>query len=60
MAVGDESTYRGKVLFKGVCLVVGNWKDVRYRLDDWVGVEPLCNMFPKIFMMMFNKESVVL
>ena len=39
-----------------MCLVVGNGRNVRLRLDDWIGVGSSCNLFPRVFMMMFNKE----
>ena len=38
---------------------VGNGKDVRLWLDDWVGVRSLCGLFPILFRLVANKESYV-
>ena len=55
------SNARGEALFKGVGFKVGSGRDVRFWLDDWVGVGvgPLCGLFPRLFRLAANKESSI-
>ena len=59
VSVGDESFTVGKILSKGVGYVVGEGSEVRFWLDDLVGVGPLCGLFPRVFRVVSNKESTV-
>ena len=34
-------------------------RDVRFWLDDWVEMGPLCGLFPKLFRLAANKDSSV-
>lgn len=49
----------GGALYNGVGFVVGNGRSVRFWLDNWVGVGPLCRLFPKLFRLSVNKEASV-
>ena len=42
VSVGVESSTMRKILSKGVGYVVGEESEVRFWLDDWVGVGPSC------------------
>ena len=53
------SNAKGEALFKGVGFKVGNGRDVRFWLDDWVRVGPSCGLFPRLFRLVANKESFV-
>ena len=57
--VGDKSNMRGKALHKGVGFIIGDGTCVRFWLDDWVGMGPLSELFPRIFRLVVNKESCV-
>lgn len=50
----------GKVLSKGIGFVGGQGREVRFLLDDWVGVRPLSELFPRLFRVVLNKESAVM
>lgn len=55
-SVGDESNVSGKVFKEGVGFKVGDGRDIRFWHDDWVGVGPLYNSFPRVFRAMSNKN----
>lgn len=54
---GDVSNVRGKVFEKGLGFNVGEGANVRFWLDDYEGVGPLCNLFPRVYEVVSNKES---
>lgn len=58
-SVEDESNLRAETLYKGVGFVVWDGGDVRFRLDDWVGVGPFCGLFPRLFILVVKKDSSV-
>ena len=39
--------------------MAGDGRFLRFWLDDWVGVGPLCELFLRVFRLVSNKESVV-
>ena len=49
VSVGDESPTMEKILFEGVGYVVWEGSEVRFWLDNWVGVGPSCGLFPRVF-----------
>lgn len=57
--VGDNSHLRGKTLYKGVGFIVGDGRNVRFWLDNWVNVGPLCVLFPRLFRLAVDKESSI-
>ena len=58
-SVGHVSTARVEVLSKGVGFVVRDGRNVRFWLDDWVGLGPLCELFLRIFRVVSIKESII-
>lgn len=38
---------------------VGDGRDIHFWHDDWVGVGPLYNSFPRVFRAISNKKSSV-
>lgn len=59
VSVGDVSLEWEKVLSKGASFVVGDGRDVKFLINDRVGVGTLCELFPRVFRVMSNKESAV-
>ena len=55
-SVGDSPSVSREVLSKGVGFVVGDGRVLRFWLDDWVGVGPLYELFPRVFRLVSNKE----
>lgn len=49
----------GEVYSKGVDFRVGNGSRVQFWVDDWMVVGLLSVLFPRIFRLVLNKESVV-
>lgn len=58
-SVMDVSNVRGGNLIKRSWLVVEDGRDVRYLLDDWIGVGPLFVLFSSLFRTTINKEAFV-
>lgn len=59
--MGDFSSLGAEVLSRGVGFKVGEGKGsyVRFWYDDWLGRGPLLGVFPRLFMVVFNKLSLV-
>lgn len=52
---------RGKFYPGGQALWCGvGGRDIGFWMDDWVGVRPPCELFPRVFMVVSNKESKVI
>ena len=49
----------GRTLSKGEGFVVGEGRNVRFWLDDWIVVGPLCGVFHRVCRVVSNKESYV-
>lgn len=49
-----------KVDRKGLGFRVGLSLFVLFWVDDWVGVRPLESLFPKLFRVVLNKQSLLL
>lgn len=52
----DESNVRGEVFVKGLGVTVGEGKGVPFWYNDWVGVGPLCFLFPIVFRVISKKK----
>lgn len=59
VAVADTSNVRVELLSKGVGFVVGDGRCIRFWFDDLVGRGPLCELFPRLFRVVSNKEVYI-
>lgn len=58
-SVGDVSILRVEVFNKGVGFKVREATCVRFWVNDWLGMGPLSGLFPRLFRMVFDKNSLV-
>lgn len=57
--MGDEFNIRGKVFQKGVGFNVGEGSLIHFSVDDCVGVGGLSVLFPRLYMVVPNKNVSV-
>lgn len=55
----DASRSCGEAFSKGVGFRVGEESRVWFRVDNWMGLDPMSMLFPRVFRVMSNKKSFV-